>query len=82
LSIAGNEVEHSLGRVQLRNWWQDTTSVAGEKDDVAWVVRRQARDLCVGDVFNRISTASVLGQSDVIIIDKASLRVENNVLKN
>jgi len=71
-----------LRGVELGNRWKDTASVASEKDNVAWVVRGQARDLGVLDVFDRIGTTSVFGQSSVIVIDKTGFWVENNVLQN
>lgn len=36
--VTGDEVEHSLCRVELGNRWENTTSVAGEENDVRWVV--------------------------------------------
>jgi hypothetical protein len=37
--VTGNEVEHGLGRIELRNGWENTTSITGEEDDIAWVIR-------------------------------------------
>lgn len=49
-------MEHGLGRVELGNWWKNTTSIAGKKDDIAGVVGGKARDLGVGNVLDRIGT--------------------------
>lgn len=52
--ITRDEVEHSLGGVELRDGWEDTAGIAGEKDDVRWVVGGQARNLGVLDVLNGV----------------------------
>ena len=52
--VAGDEVEHSLGCVELGDGWQDTASVAGEKDDIGGVVGRHARNLGVVNVLDRV----------------------------
>ena len=75
-------MEHGLCGVELGNWWEDTTSITSQKDNVAGVVCRQAGDLGVLDVLNGVGTSSVLRQSGIIIIDQTSLRAENNVLEN
>jgi len=46
------------------------------------VIRRQTRDLSVGDVFDRISTSGVFCEGGVIIINMSGSWVENNVLKD
>jgi len=51
-------VEHSLGGVELGDWWKDTASVACKEDDVAGVVCGQARDLGVIDVLNWVGTVT------------------------
>lgn len=50
-------MEHSLCRVELRNGWKDTTSIASKQDDVGWVVLRDARNLGVVDVLNGVGTS-------------------------
>ena len=53
--VTGNEVEHGLGRIELRNGWENTTSITGEENDVAGVVGRQTWDLGVLNVLNGVS---------------------------
>jgi hypothetical protein len=48
-------VEHGLGGVELGDGWKDTAGVAGEEDDVRWVVAGDARNLGVVDVLNWVS---------------------------
>ena len=50
-------MEHGLGRIELRNGWENTTSITGEEDDIAWVIRRQTRNLSVVNVLDRVGTA-------------------------
>ena len=73
---------HNLLRSQFRDNWEDTASVAAKKDNVGWVTRRDARNLGIADVFNWVRSTSVLSQSCIIVINKTSLRVEDNVLKD
>jgi hypothetical protein len=54
--ITGDEVEHRLCRVELGDRWENSAGVAGEEDDVGWVVGGDTRDLGVVDVLNWIST--------------------------
>jgi len=53
--VAGDEVEHGLCGVELGDGWKDTAGVAGEEDDVRWVVGGDARNLGVVDVLNWVS---------------------------
>jgi hypothetical protein len=50
-------VEHGLGRIELRNGWENTTSITGEEDDIAWVICGQTRNLSVVNVLDRVGTA-------------------------
>ena len=81
-SVAGNEVEHSLCGVEFGDWWQHTTSVAGEEDDVGWVAIGNARDLSVVDVLNRVSAASVLSKSGIFVVDFSGHVVKHNILQD
>jgi hypothetical protein len=55
--VTGNEVEHGLGRIELRNGWENTTSITSEEDDIAWVICGQTRNLSVVNVLDRVGTA-------------------------
>jgi len=48
-------VKHGLGGIELGDWWQDTTSITGEENNVAGVVGRQTWDLGVLNVLNGVS---------------------------
>lgn len=80
--VSGDEVEHGLSGVELGDWWENTTSVAGEENNVLWVSVRNTRNLSVVDVLNWVGTTGVLGEGDIIVVDKAGLWVEDNVLKD
>lgn len=80
--VAGDEMEHSLGTVELGNWRQDTASIASEENDVGGHVLGQARNLGVGNVLDRVCATGVLGQSNVVIVNFAGVGVENDVLQN
>ena len=56
--VARDEVEHGLLGVKLRDRWKDTTSVAGEKNDVAGVVIGDAGNESVLDVFNGVGAVN------------------------
>lgn len=80
--VAGDEVVHGLLSVELGDGRKDTAGVAGQENDVGRVVGGDARDLGVLDVLNRVGAASVLGEGGVVVVDNASLRVENDVLED
>ena len=75
-------MEHSLGRVQFRDRWENTSSVTGEEDDVARMVRGQAGNFGIFDIFDRVGTASIFSKSSIVVVDKTSLWAKNNVLKD
>lgn len=80
--VTGDEVEHGLLRGELGDWWEDTTSITGEKDDVLGVAVGDTWDLGVLNVLDWVSTACVLGQGGVVIVDGTGFWVEDNVLEN
>lgn len=80
--VTTDEVEHGLLAVELRDWWEDTAGVAGEKDDVGWVVVGDTRDLGVLDVFDGVCAAGVLCEGGVVVVDSSGLWVENNILQD
>lgn len=75
-------MEHGLGAVELGDGRQNASSVAGKEDDVLGVVVGEAGDLGVGDVLDRVGAASVLGEGNIIVVDDASVLVENDVLED
>ena len=80
--VARDEVEHGLFGCQFRDRRQDAARVAGEQDDVGWVGFRQAWDLGVVDVLDRIGATSVFGQGCVVVVDFSSFLVEDDVLED
>ena len=80
--VTGDEVEHGLGAVELRDGGKDTTGIAGQEDNVGGHVLRQAGDLGVGDVLDGVSTASVLSEGRVVVVDDTGLGVEDDVLED
>ena len=61
-------MEHGLGGVELRNGWENTTSITGEEDDIAWVICRQTRNLSIANVLDRVSTANMLGRTTEVMV--------------
>lgn len=80
--VAGDEVEHGLGAVQLGDGREDTTGITGQENDVGRHVLRQARNLGVGNILDGVSASSVLSQRTVVVVDLTSLGVEDDVLEN
>lgn len=52
-------MEHGLRRGELRDWRQDSTSIAGEEDDIRGMVGREAGHLDILDVLDWIGTEQV-----------------------
>lgn len=80
--VTGDEVEHGLLGVELGDWWENTTSITGEEDDVSGVAGGDARNLGILNVLNGVSATSVLGEGRVVVVDLTGLGVEDDVLKN
>lgn len=80
--VTRDEVVHGLGGVELGDGREDTTSVAGEENDVGRVAAGHAGDLGVLDVLDGVSDTSVLGEGGVIVVDNASGGIENDVLED
>lgn len=80
--VTRDEVVHGLGGVELGDGREDTTSVAGEEDDVGRVAAGHAGDLGVLDVLDGVGDTGVLGEGGVIVVDNASGGVENDVLED
>mmetsp|Transcript_3001 Transcript_3001/g.5561 ORF Transcript_3001/g.5561 Transcript_3001/m.5561 type:complete len:365 (+) Transcript_3001:212-1306(+) len=80
-SVAAHEVVHSLLWRQLRDWRQDSKSVAGEHDDVLrhWAYRR---NLGVVDVVDRVGQPRVLGERAVFVVDVARNEVVLDVFEH
>jgi hypothetical protein len=80
--VTRDEMEHGLRGVELGDRWENTTSIAGEENDVAWMVGGNARNLGVGDVLNWISASGVLGEGNIIVVNEAGVWVENDILED
>lgn len=80
--VTRDEVEHGLLSGELGDRGQDTTSVAGEEDDVCGVVVGQAGNLGVLDVLDGVGTTGVLSEGGVVVVDNTADGVENDVLEN
>lgn len=81
-SVSGDEVVHGLFGCELRDWWQDTASVASEEDDVCWVAVSDTGDLGVLDVLDGVSTTGVLCEGGVVVVDITGDGVEDDVLED
>jgi hypothetical protein len=64
--VAGDEVEHGLGAVELGDGRQDTAGIARQEDDVGGHVVRQAGNLGVGNELDGVGTSGVLGERGVV----------------
>jgi hypothetical protein len=52
-------MEHSLFSIQLADRWKNTPSIAGKKDDVAWVICGNAGNLGVLNVLNGVCAVMI-----------------------
>lgn len=73
---------HHLFWSQFRDDWEDTASVAAEKNDVGWVSGRDAWNLGVADILNGISSSGILSQGCIVVVNNTCLWIEDNILKN
>ncbi len=80
--VAGDEVEHGLGAVELGDGRENTAGVAGQEDNVGGHVGRQAGDLGVLDVLDGVGAAGVLREGRVVVVDGARIGVEDDVLED
>jgi hypothetical protein len=80
--VTRDEVVHGLLGAELGDRWKDTTSIAGQQDDVFGVVVGDTWDLGVLDVLDGVGATSVLGQGVIIVVNETGRRVEDNVLKD
>jgi len=80
--VTGDEVEHGLLWAELGDWWKNTTSVAGEENDVGWVAIGDARNLGVLNVLDWVCATGVLSKGDIVVVDQTGLWIENDVLKD
>lgn len=80
--VSGDEVVHGLLRSELGDWWEDTTSVASEEDDVCWVTVGDARNLGVLNVLDGVSATGVFCESGVFVVNITSLGVKDDVLED
>lgn len=67
---------------QLANGWEDTKGIASQHDDISRLLVGQAWNASVGDVFDRISAAGVLGDANVVVVGDAVERVVDDVLED
>lgn len=79
--VAGDEVVSGLLGCELGDGREDAEGVAREEDDVLGLAGH-ARDDGVGDEFDRVGRARVLGDADVVVVDHARVLVVDNVLEH
>lgn len=81
-SVAGDEVVGNGAGVELGDRWEDTGGIAGEEDEVGWVAVGDAGEFDVGNVFERVGGAGVLGEGGVVVVDLTGVLVEDDILEN
>lgn len=55
--IARYEMKHRLLGVEFRDWWENSSCIAGQEDNVGWMIVRNTGDLGILDIFNGVRTA-------------------------
>lgn len=75
-------MKHSLVSGELRYRREYATCIAGQENDIGWVVVGDAGDLGVLDVLDRVCATSIFGQGRVIIVNDSSFWAEDDVLEN
>ena len=80
--VTRDEVEHGLLSGELGDGGKYATGVAGEEDDVGWVVVSKAGHLGVGDVLDGVRAAGVFREGGIVVVNDTGLGVEDNVLED
>lgn len=80
--VTSQEVVAGLFRGELADGRKHTESITGQHDDVSGLLVNNARDLSVGNVFDRVSATSILSDADVIVIWNARHGVIDDVLED
>lgn len=81
-SVSGQEVVAGLLGRELAHRRKHTKGVASQHDDVAGLAVDRARYMRVRDELNRIRTARVLGDADIVIVGRTRSRVVDNILED
>lgn len=80
--ITSQKVVASLLRREATDGRKNTECVTSQHNDVTWLTVDDARNLCVGNVLDGVSAASVLGDADIIVIGSPVARIVDDVLEN
>lgn len=80
--VTGQEVVAGLFGGKSADRWKYTESITSQHDDVVGVLVNNAGNLGTGNEVDGISTASVLGDADVVVIGDPRGRVVDDVLEN
>lgn len=72
----------SLLRCEATDGRKNTECVTSQHNDVTWLTVDDARNLCVGNVLDGVSAASVLGDADIIVVGNPVDRIVDDVLKD
>lgn len=64
--VSRNEVIHGLFSIQLRDRWQDTSSIASQQNNVCGMARADARNFGVLNILDRIGTDANVNPSSNI----------------
>jgi hypothetical protein len=81
-SVPCQEMVACLRGSELAHRWKHAKGIACEHDDVARLAVDDARDFGVRDVVNRIGTASVLGDANIIVVWYTRKRVVDDILED
>lgn len=81
-SVTSQEVVAGLLRGEAGDGREDTEGIASEHDDVTRLTVDDAGNLGVGNVFDGVGAASVLGDADVIVVRRTSSGVVDDILED
>ena len=81
-TVPCQEMVACLRGSELAHRWKHAKGIACEHDDVARLAVDDARDFGVRDVVNRIGTASVLGDANIIVVWHTRKRVVDDILED
>lgn len=67
---------------ELTNRWEDTKGIAGQHNDIRRLTVGQARNLGIGDEFDRVRATCIFSDANIIIVGDAGDRIVDDVFKN
>ena len=80
--VAADEVEHGLFAVEFGNGREHAAGVAGQEDDVGWVVVGETGDFGVFDKLDGVCAARVFGQGGIVVIHHSGVRLEDDIFED